>query len=69
MADLDIKKTAEAVADIFVSFFEQFADIVFCISSVLLGIAFARFVKLPGSPAAVNPETAVAVLLVWVFQL
>jgi len=94
LADLDIRKNAESIADLFVSFFEQFVQVltkpktaiekiftseitsrkrlqtatVFSVSSILIGIAFARFVGLPGSPAEVSPETAIAVLLVWVFS-
>ena len=91
---MDIKKNAESIADLLVSFFEQFlyllinpkvtiqklfsaqttsrgrlrVAIVFSISSILVGIAFARFVGLSGSPTAVSPEAAIGVLLVWVFS-
>ena len=92
--NLDIRKHTEFIANVFVSFFENFililtkpkstvknifsseiksrkrlqTAIVFSASSILIGICFARFVGLPGSPTEVNPTTAVAVLLVWFFS-
>jgi hypothetical protein len=40
----------------------------FAATSILLGLCLARFVELPNSPQEIDPQTTIAVLLVWIFS-
>jgi hypothetical protein len=40
----------------------------FAATSILLGLCLARFVELPNSPQEIDPQTMIAVLLVWIFS-
>jgi len=42
--------------------------IIYASSSILVGICLARFIELPKSPAEVNPQTAIAVLFIWILS-
>jgi hypothetical protein len=42
--------------------------LVYAGTSILLGICFAKFVGLPKNPSEVSPQTAVAILIVWMFS-
>jgi hypothetical protein len=92
MADFDIRRSAEAIAELLSNYFEQFLllltkprtairaqfeqsvsgkkrvriALIYAACSILLGICLARFIGLPKSPKEVSPQTAVAILIVWI---
>jgi hypothetical protein len=92
VADLNLQKAADSIADLLAAYVNQFLGVVtkprstfktifgdvdtssrrlrnalaYTAVTILLGAALARFVGLKNSPTEISPQTALAVLLIWV---